>query len=223
LASTAHADPVVGSRWAATYDNGGLGGSFAYLNSGGQSPFNPPFGGAWTIPLGPTDVVFRADFGAQQNDHYSNEASWDGSTYYYPFGFPDTTSYGERFFAPTGYVTSFDFLIYNTGGGGDGGCGFCESLGPVEATFVLARFDTDHLVGGPLFTRDVIVPTDPGFHWTNIGAFNVELQQGQEYIAFLTVADVHGAAPEPAAWTLMIGGFGGMGAMIRRRRAAAPA
>jgi len=27
--------------------------------------------------------------------------------------------------------------------------------------------------------------------------------------------------PEPAAWTLMIAGFGAMGAMLRRRRTAA--
>jgi hypothetical protein len=37
----------------------------------------------------------------------------------------------------------------------------------------------------------------------------------------LTLADAHSAAPEPAAWGLMIGGFGLAGATLRRRRSLA--
>jgi len=37
----------------------------------------------------------------------------------------------------------------------------------------------------------------------------------------LTLADAHSAAPEPAAWALMIGGFGLAGAALRRRRSLA--
>ena len=38
----------------------------------------------------------------------------------------------------------------------------------------------------------------------------------------LTVAKIGSAAvPEPSAWALMIAGFGGMGALLRRRRALA--
>ena len=35
----------------------------------------------------------------------------------------------------------------------------------------------------------------------------------------ITVDSVAAAVPEPAAWALMIGGFGMAGAMFRRRRA----
>ena len=39
----------------------------------------------------------------------------------------------------------------------------------------------------------------------------------------LTLADARSAAPEPAAWTLMIAGFGLAGAALRRRRSLAAA
>jgi hypothetical protein len=56
-----------------------------------------------------------------------------------------------------------------------------------------------------------------------------------KYYDFVSIADAGGknflitslttttAVPEPAAWALMLGGFGGLGALLRRRRAAAPA
>src|SRR5688572_28826003 len=95
----------------------------------------------------------------------------------------------------------------------------CASLGPVDATFVVAAFSNGQLSGPALFTRATTIPVGTDYAWTNIGAFNVSLNQGQEYIAFLTVADI-GAVPEPATWALMIGGFGMAGAMLRRRRMA---
>lgn len=39
--------------------------------------------------------------------------------------------------------------------------------------------------------------------------------------ATLTVSDGAGGVPEPAAWTMMLLGFGGLGAALRRRRASA--
>lgn len=39
-------------------------------------------------------------------------------------------------------------------------------------------------------------------------------------VGFTDFPDTGGAVPEPAAWTLMLSGFFGLGAMLRRRRAA---
>lgn len=217
----AFADPVTQSQWAATSSDGGLGGTFAYLNSNGQDPFDN--GGAWTTQFSYGNVVFNATFGEAS---YSNYDSWNGSDYIYSFGDPDTTSYGQTFFAPGGTLTSFDFLIYNysSGGGGGGGCdGECPaSLGPVDANFVVAAFDGSKPVGPVLYTTSTVIPVSETFVWTNIGNFSVELQQGQQYIAFLTTANVDstGGIPEPGTWALMIMGFGAAGAALRRRRTA---
>ena len=39
---------------------------------------------------------------------------------------------------------------------------------------------------------------------------------------FSVIPTPHDGVPEPAAWALMLTGFLGMGAMLRRRRAASP-
>ncbi|MBX3483050.1 PEPxxWA-CTERM sorting domain-containing protein [Phenylobacterium sp.] len=219
-ATSAFADPVTESQWAATGDNGGLGGTFAYLNSNGQDPFEN--GGAWDTQFSYGNVVFNATFGETS---YTNYDSWNGSDYIYSFGDPDTTSYGQTFFAPGGALTSFNFLIYNYSSGGGGGCGevCAASAGPVDANFVIAAFDGSRPVGPVLYTTSTVIPVGDTFAWTNIGDFNVQLQQGQQYIAFLTTANIDstGGVPEPATWALMIGGFGLAGAGLRRRRAAA--
>ena len=62
-----------------------------------------------------------------------------------------------------------------------------------------------------------------GHSWECQGSFSCFLPSGGA-IRYLT--DGHasaGAVPEPAAWTMMIVGFGGIGAVLRRRRTAAVA
>jgi len=51
--------------------------------------------------------------------------------------------------------------------------------------------------------------------WNEAGSF-----AGAVYWDNLTYSPVRGAVPEPATWGLMLMGFGGMGAMLRRRRVA---
>jgi hypothetical protein len=220
-AATAAADPVTNSNWAAVNDNAGLGGSFVFINSGSSNPLD--YASGWTTDWSPDDVVFDAYFGETQ---YTNYDSWDESSYIFSFGAPDTSTYGETFFAPGGNLTSFNFLIYNysSGGGGGGGCDDeCPaSLGPVDATFVVAAWNGFGVSGPALYSQSVVVPQTGGFAWTNIGGFNLALNQGQQYVAFLTVAgiDSNGGIPEPGTWALMILGFGGAGAALRRRRTA---
>jgi len=197
IASVAHANyvsnPVSGSHWAGANDNGGLGGSFGFINTGGGSPFT----GGWTTSWSPSDAVFTAIFADSTSN--SNLGSWDGSTYIYPFGSPDTGTYGELFYAPanTG-LKEFDFLIENNFGTG------------TNATFVLATWDP--ITNGPgslLFSESSFVSTAAGFNWNyntlpDIGS----LTGGAEYVAFLTVTS---GVPEPSTWAMMALGFAGLG------------
>ncbi|HLZ77584.1 PEPxxWA-CTERM sorting domain-containing protein [Phenylobacterium sp.] len=74
--------------------------------------------------------------------------------------------------------------------------------------------------------------------WTGFSADSSVFQAGENTVTFDVInfgqatgnpsglrveflSSTEGGVPEPATWALMIGGFGGMGAMLRRRRQAA--
>jgi hypothetical protein len=62
---------------------------------------------------------------------------------------------------------------------------------------------------------------DPGDVFSANVAFNGDLNANMFSFAGLwTDSVVSGSVPEPAGWTMMIVGFGGLGALLRRRRAA---
>ena len=96
--------------------------------------------------------------------------------------------------------------------------------------------DTYHLIGKkgdarfqPLFTSDVegapVAFIDGGASITETGlyqtVFDFNTTAGDHYTLQFR-SDAGGAVPEPATWTMMIGGLGLVGAMARRRKAAAP-
>ena len=199
LAPAAMATPVVSSQWAATYDNGGLRAGFVYLNSNGVNPLTIP--DSWATDFSPLNAIYTATF---DSGTYTNYPSWDGSNSIFPFGTPDTTSYGETFVAPSQTLLSFDFLISNVNVGD-------------QATFVLASFNGARAETA-LFIEPVTVPT-AGYTWVSSGPLNVGLVPGAQYIAFLTTADVITPVPEPASWATMLGGFCLAGFTLRRRRA----
>jgi hypothetical protein len=200
LASAANAQVVTSSQWAAVNDNGGLGGSFVFLNSGGANPFSS--GSAWTTSWTPTDVVYSATFGSGT---VTNSSGWNGSSFIYSFGFPDTTTYGETFIAPSSSISAFNFDILNAGVG-------------TQAIFVLATWDSlNSRAVSPLFTSAANVAVTGGYSWVNNSISGVTLTPGETYVAFLTVA----AAPEPSTWAMMLAGFAGLGfAGLRRARKA---
>ncbi len=103
-----------------------------------------------------------------------------------------------------------------------------------DATGTLS--DTYHLIGKagdvrfqPLFSSDVegvpLTFIDGGASITETGlyqtVFNFNTTSGDHYTLQFR-SDAGTAVPEPATWTMMIGGLGLVGAMARRRKAAAP-
>lgn len=69
--------------------------------------------------------------------------------------------------------------------------------------------------GGPLCSDFDVAPAYCGFSsdaYTANGAFSALASGG------VMQREVQGAVPEPATWAMMLAGFGGLGAIIRRRR-----
>jgi hypothetical protein len=85
-------------------------------------------------------------------------------------------------------------------------------------------YGTDYLINSDYHTLSSLTAAGtPGFNWGGGLEFTQDRQSGGNYSTFvqftLNSLTVGGAAPEPAAWALMIGGFGMTGGMLRRRRA----
>ncbi|HEY3950863.1 PEPxxWA-CTERM sorting domain-containing protein [Phenylobacterium sp.] len=78
------------------------------------------------------------------------------------------------------------------------------------ATFSDDRLDAQQIVLPGSYVGDVL---------TSITLNNTQPQFGNPFLAAFTVVDPGvGGVPEPAAWALMLTGFAGLGAMLRRHR-----
>jgi hypothetical protein len=86
-----------------------LGGSFVFLNSAGVSPFQSA--AAWTQTWYIPNTVYTATFSAPFGSIFYANSNDDGSIVY--FGLPDTTTYGQTFYAPGGNLKDWTFLIAN--------------------------------------------------------------------------------------------------------------
>jgi hypothetical protein len=110
------------------------------------------------------------------------------------------------------------------------GADFTGSLTAASAGTYDVAFGTDD--AGYLFIDGVQVAAQPGLHGIGVtdysavlaaGSHSFEIQYdnggGGGAVAQFIPGDLIGAGvPEPASWTLMLLGFGGLGVILRRRR-----
>jgi hypothetical protein len=111
-----------------------------------------------------------------QAETYSNVDTNSATIYF--FGAPDTTSYGQYFSSPGGILDSFTFYAAN------------GSAGNVELT--VAAWDGSKAVGSALYTTDLYYAG--GSQALSAGSINLALAENTQYIVYLTVAGVDGAA-----------------------------
>jgi hypothetical protein len=165
----------------------------------------------------------------------------DGITY------KATTLTGVQTTSAFGRTTSFAFPEANWGGGapfaafgyqhGIMSFTFDNPVSAVLADFIWAR-NTDSVftfrafdIDGDLLESVSFTGPDPahprGFYGlqrkgNDIARFEVQgYYFGIRNFSTLVAPPVEAGVPEPATWALMIAGFGGAGAMLRRRRVAA--
>jgi hypothetical protein len=70
-----------------------------------------------------------------------------------------------------------------------------------------------------LYSTSVTIPVHTGtFGVTANPGGVINLQADQQYVAYLTVAGLSPAVPEPSTWAMMILGFAGVGLLAYRRR-----
>lgn len=130
-----------------------------------------------------------------------------------------------------GDTQGFDFADFDLRGlGGVSGVDVSATLafttptvGPASTTGTASYFTIFGFVSGGHLTWNPIAPitTSDGsvfrVAFQDLSGLDVNTVTDKAYI---TVDHIAAGVPEPASWALMIGGFGMVGAMLRRRRAA---
>ena len=159
-----------------------------------------------TNPYGAVDVYGVPDVLGSVHGLLTNVVTMDAIT----------TVNLDDFFQPFAFGTDFSFILTLSGPAID------ASICPDEFSCGLPMFsldllnaaeDTQLLVpDGSQFIAQVLVNSD--------GSASPNTFAGPDIPSFVTIQEVAGA-PEATTWAMMLLGFGGMGALIRRRRAAA--
>jgi len=206
-AAAAAASMTAASAQAATFTDGGFeaqsaGVEYCYFNYSGV---NPACGaGAWT----------GADGGGLQvedNQPWPGQATPDGSYY----AFIQNTGYIEQTFTA---ASTGNFTLTWLDAGRPLGCCYGNQHYDVTLSGIgaVASFDTTS-------SQAFAARASSSFHLTGGQSYTVRFQgaaTGGDDTAFIDQVAFSQAVPEPAAWALMIVGFGSAGAMLRRRRAA---
>lgn len=108
--------------------------------------------------------------------------------------------------------------------------GVVSELGYASIQFVVSGAGTNYLANGDYHSLgDLTAAGTPGFDWSGTADFGYQAfnrASGNEILALRRIASIGfettsltvGSVPEPATWALMIGGFGMVGGMLRRRR-----
>lgn len=130
---------------------------------------------------------------AHADTTYTNTGAAGADIHY--MGSPDTTSYGEFFTAPGGFLKSFTFQALS------------GNSGNVDLT--IAAWDGSKAVGPALYTSAPI-SYNGGSQYLGANGINLALTAGTNYIAYLTVAGVSSPMANVAiAGSNSDGGLGG--------------
>ncbi|MGI4880149.1 MAG: PEPxxWA-CTERM sorting domain-containing protein [Janthinobacterium lividum] len=187
------------------YKNGSYNFTFGPVNVGAGLTFTAAPGGGGNSGMG--SVVGQGEYGLTSNGTFGGDAVYigvDSGTGYdtITFSTPQTQFYG--------------FYNYSPGDGSDPTLSTLDAMGNVLQSFDLATLAPISTPGGfNQFAFRGIDGTD---------AFSA-IRFGGSYLLLAATAagDATSATPEPAAWALMIAGFGLVGTALRRRKVLATA
>jgi hypothetical protein len=200
---------------------------------GGASDLNYNGFANWNVVYGTVDIVATPDYGITCAGGVGSCVDLDGSTmqsgmietlHSYAFNAGDTVTFSfdlsgnqrrnnsEDFFAGFDFGSNNTSLVsYSTAGG------FGVTT-PVTNVFVANIGSGGSIAFGTPFTNYSVsfVAGQSGTVRAYVGSFNSNDNVGP--VLDNAQLSVSSAVPEPATWALMIGGFGLMGAALRRRR-----
>ena len=183
-----------------SFDNTPCGAGYCNYAGGGE-----PAGFGWTVTSNNVDIVpGPGTWGTPQ----------DGAQMLDLVGYGSTGGIAQSFATTIGATYNLSFYYANNPypSGADSaqvtvtGAGSLLSSGFTLTTSTPSNLDWVHFTGS--FTADSNVTTL---------AFN-ETAGGGNAGVFLDNVSVTGGVPEPAAWAMMLIGFSGLGALLRRRR-----
>ena len=184
-----------------SFDNTPCGAGYCNYAGGGE-----PAGFGWTVTSNNVDIVpGPGTWGTPQ----------DGAQMLDLVGYGSTGGIAQSFATTIGATYNLSFYYANNpypSGAYSAqvtvtGAGSLLSSGFTHTTSTPSNMDWVHFTGS--FTADSNVTTL---------AFN-ETAGGGNAGVFLDNVSVTGGVPEPAAWAMMLIGFSGLGALLRRRRA----
>ena len=142
-----------------------------------------------------------------------------GAYFVSDFANPQSISQTVTLLAGTSYTFGFDIFKPANGDGNPNGATFTALLnGSPFASFTASSL--------PVTTWQTISGSNT-FMATTTGPFTFNFTSNgfpaKDFVVdrvYLTATDTISAVPEPASWAMMLGGFGIMGAALRRRRSA---
>jgi hypothetical protein len=161
--------------------------------------------GVWSMPSPGTSGIINSSDGA-----FPAITPADGDY----FGFIQSGGYIQQTFiaAATGdFTLSWDDAGRAFHGGSNG-----------DETYELLIDDLSIFSGGTASGQSFTDETSKSFHLVAGQSYTLKFQghASADETGFIDAISANVAGvPEPASWALMLGGFGGLGAMLRRRRA----
>jgi hypothetical protein len=205
-AAAAAVSMTAATAQAATFVDGGFeaqaaGVEYCYFNYSGVNPACG--GGAW-------DGANGGGLQVEDNSPWPGQATSDGSYY----AFIQNTGYIEQTFTA---ASTGAFRLSWLDAGRPLGCCYGNQHYDVTLSGIGAIAGFDTTTSQPFGAR-----SSASFQLTGGQSYTVRFQgaaSGGDDTAFIDQIALN-AVPEPAAWALMIVGFGSAGAMLRRRRAA---